>query len=617
MKRIYFDENEKLTIKRVSLIAGGCIILLILLCLLRCSCKNGGRGKAVTDETAVEDSTGSLEADAEAEALLQAQLEAEEKARLEKEALEKAEREAEEKARIEAEKELSAKERKAAEKKRKEEEKRLEAERKRKADEAAKEAELKAKREAEEKRKAEAERKRAEEARRKAEADKKAASNKIANDLNNIYKKYESSESDTEKDALLKEAMELSEKALADNQNNDQAHYFMSQNALNNKDVDKAIDELNKAITIKENYLYYYELGKLLYMKRNYNGAINAFSKSCELNNQFAPSRYNLGLTYLKVSKPDKALACYNQAIEIRPNYEPAYLGKGRLYKQVGKYSDALDCYNKVLEINPRNVSARMDMGVIYNEQGRYAQAIYIYKEALGISSKGEMQTIIKYNLSVALYNNGDLAEGLQIASESYNEKDYVRNKEVKSNLIYNYGLLLDQNGKTLQAIDIYKEALALNNKHLKAKINLSAIYMGDGNDLEEALRLLREAYVISPKNFEVNNNLGNAYSLKGDYRNAVIYFENALQINPDDKVVRKNLANCLLKAEDYANAEKVYVDIVKDEPTNYQAYLDLAKVYIQLGQDDKAMYYLVYLQTNVPEFKTAEVDSLLAVLNI
>ena len=438
------------------------------------------------------------------------------------------------------------------------------------------------------------------------------------NELERLFKEFKVADSDSEKLNITNEALELAREVIAKGLESREAHFFLSQDYTNKGDFNAAIKELNEAIRIGPDYLFYYYLGKLLYMKGDFNGAIKAFKKSCELNMQFAPSRYNLGLSYVQVNKIDQALSSYKQAISIKPDYEQAYLGIGRLYKQVRFNDDAIEAYKKVIEINNTNISARMDMGVIYNEEGEYQKAIDIYKEALQFSEFGELQTILKYNLSVALYNNGDFEEALQVAKESYEEKFFITDKNEEANITYNYALILETCGQYEDAVKIYKETLSINKSHLKAKINLSALYMKSENpNADEVLRLLNEAYVVAPYNFEVNNNMGNAYVLKEDYKNAVIYLNNALESHPNDKVVKQNLASSFLKAEDYNQAEKIYLEIIEDEPNNWQAYLDISKVYIQLNQDDKAMVYLVYLQKNNPEFKKEEVESLLTHLNI
>ena len=438
------------------------------------------------------------------------------------------------------------------------------------------------------------------------------------NELERLFKEFKATDDDNEKNRIVNEALDISREVISKGLESREAHFFLSQDYTARGNDSAAINELNTAIKIGPDYLFYYYLGKLLYRQGKFEGAIKAFKKSCELNMQFAPSRYNLGLSYVKVNKIDQALSSYKQAINIKPNYEQAYLGIGRLYKQVKFYDDALVAYKKVIEINNTNVSARMDMGVIYNEEGKYPEAIAIYREALPFSEFGELQTILKYNLSIALYNNGDYSQALTAARESYEEKFFITDKIEEANITYNYGLILETCEQYEAAVEIYKEALAINRSHLKAKINLSALYMkSDKPNADEVLRLLNEAYVVAPFNFEVNNNMGNAYVLKEDYKNAVIYLNNALQSHPDDKVVKQNLASSFLKAEDYEMAEKVYLEIVEDEPKNYQALLDLSKVYIQLGKDETAMVYLVKLQKSAPDFKKEEVNGLLANLKI
>src|SRR5574344_1875903 len=107
----------------------------------------------------------------------------------------------------------------------------------------------------------------------------------------------------------------------------------------------------------------------------------------------------------------------------------------------------------------------------------------------------------------------------------AYDSKDNAT-QEVKINSVYNYALVYDKMGESEKAIALYKEVLVLDSSNVKAKCNLAALSNAN-NDPDTALTLLRSAYAKEPKNFEVNNNMGNAYLLKKDYNNAITSFQN------------------------------------------------------------------------------------------
>ena len=181
---------------------------------------------------------------------------------------------------------------------------------------------------------------------------------------------------------------------------------------------------------------------------------------------------------------------------------------------------------------------------------------------------------------------------------------------------MYNYGLVLDTKGDYESAVIFYNEALDTYSAHNKTKINLSRLYMKlDPPETEKAIQLLKEVCDSDKTNFEANNNLGSAYLLVKDYKNAVLYFKNAMKTEPDNMTVVTNLANAYANEKDYANARKVYEFIWKKQPSNWDACYELAKVCIQQGDPASAEKYLIYLQAKNPEYKTSEVADVLSSL--
>ena len=105
---------------------------------------------------------------------------------------------------------------------------------------------------------------------------------------------------------------------------------------------------------------------------------------------------------------------------------------------------------------------------------------------------------------------------------------------------------------------------------------------------------------------------MGVAYLQKEDYNSAIKYLKVARGIEPGNSALSMNLAKAYSSSSQYAEAKSVYEDVIKKEPKNWDAYLELAKVCIQLGNFQDAKVYCIYLQDNNPSFKRDEVKNLL-----
>ena len=104
--------------------------------------------------------------------------------------------------------------------------------------------------------------------------------------------------------------------------------------------------------------------------------------------------------------------------------------------------------------------------------------------------------TLTKYNLSAVMFDAGKVADAEKYAREAYEGKDFIKNDNAKVNVIYNYALILDKQGKVDNAIPLYLEVLKVNADHAKTKINLGVMYMTlDPPDVDTALSLFTQVY--------------------------------------------------------------------------------------------------------------------------
>ncbi len=449
------------------------------------------------------------------------------------------------------------------------------------------------------------------------EEEQKVQEDFIVSKLDQIAKKLEEATSEKEKQKLLEEGVELTEQLSRIGGESASAHYILSQEAQKKKKYLDAMSELQKAIALNEfNYLYHYDLGKIEYLLKRYSDALASFERSCELNNSFSPSIYNMGLTYVKLGDENLALSAFKKSVKINPEYEKGYIEQARVYNRQGKLSECVQAYDELIKRFPDNNAAMMELGSVYYQYGKYKESEAQYQKVLEKLSKSEERTLTAYNLSKVLYDDNKYNEALHYGWMAYDERDFLINDVQQANIIYNYALIQEKNGKSEEAKKLYQEALQKNPSHLKSKINLSVLYMDDENEnVDKVIALLLEAYKSDAKDFSVNNNLGTAYILKEDYASAEKYYKAALEIKKDDEDALLNLANALAKGNKLSEATAAYSKLTSKNPENLEAFVGLAKVQIQSGDSQTAYKNLLYVKKKNPDFRKTEVDSLLAVL--
>ncbi|MGP1457851.1 MAG: tetratricopeptide repeat protein [Treponema sp.] len=429
-----------------------------------------------------------------------------------------------------------------------------------------------------------------------------------------LYDSAQKAASPSEKEILSEKAAEYAEKAVAANPKDASSHFILGMNAYGKGNYAKAGASFQKAAAEdKKNYVYFYNLGRAQFMAKKYADAKSSFAKTAELNARFAPARYNLALTNLKLGDEAAALSSFRNARDIDPRYEKAYLEEARLLFRQKDYAGSEAAYENVLKINGKNRTALQELGTLYYQTEKYADSENAFKKSLALLPAGSADPLTSHNLSAVLAAQNKTAEALSSAKTAYDARGMLKDSALQVNVMYNYALLLDKSGRTAEAFTKYSEVLALSPNHVKSKINLGVLEMAKNPpNADGALSFFLAAYAEEKNNFEVNNNLGSAYLAKKDYQNSILYFQNAIALENANTEARSNLAKAFAGAGQYENAKAALTDVLQRSPSDWESYVELAKVYIALKDNAGAETCLKEVKAKQPEFKRAEVESLL-----
>ncbi|NPA42122.1 MAG: tetratricopeptide repeat protein [Aquificae bacterium] len=138
--------------------------------------------------------------------------------------------------------------------------------------------------------------------------------------------------------------------------------------------------------------------------------------------------------------------------------------------------------------------------------------------------------------------------------------------------------------------------------------LGMSAFY---AKNYSEAIARLYQATRVAPREPKVWNALGIAYMEVEEYNKAKQAFLKALQVSPSFSEARMNLGILHLKMKDYRQAIKYLEEALQDETFDKKhiAFYHLAKVYKELGKEDKYMEYLKKATAYNPMFLEAQLE--------
>lgn len=147
----------------------------------------------------------------------------------------------------------------------------------------------------------------------------------------------------------INEALKILE-ALPLEQKDGEAFVLIANIYEDKKNIDKAVENLNKALIIDPVYYKaYYNLGCIFLDKKAYEIAEKNFLLAIKYNKNFPYSYYNLGTLYLKKGEYSKAKKNFIKAIYLKNDEKDFYLNLAYTYKLSGNEKEAkklLDIYN-------------------------------------------------------------------------------------------------------------------------------------------------------------------------------------------------------------------------------------------------------------------------------
>ena len=302
---------------------------------------------------------------------------------------------------------------------------------------------------------------------------------KMAVDPSDVYKAIDNLRQDRQKTKELEEVRKTANELLKE------VERLRKELELAKKDQAKIAryDEAIKELSAKDWLWKGYALG----IAGKYQEAMEAFTKSIELDPRISMAYSNRSLVYTNLGIYQQALEDANKAIELDPRNALAYVNRGLAYYKLGNHQQALADANKAIELDPRISMAYLNRGVAYSKLGNYQRAIRDLDRAIELDPKD---------------------------AKAYGCR----------------GIALENLGDYRQAIRDYDKAIELDSKDALAYLNRGVAYSKLGN-YQRAIRDLDRAIELDPKNILAYHDRGTAYDKLGDHRHAIKDYKTAAKL--------------------------------------------------------------------------------------
>ncbi len=145
------------------------------------------------------------------------------------------------------------------------------------------------------------------------------------------------------------------------------------------------------------------------------------------------------------------------------------------------------------------------------------------------------------------------------------------------------------ENDEIEKSIDLYKEAIMINNENLAARQRLAYIFL-QKEQLDNAIIEYQQIVHIEPNNISFHVTLGNILYAKGQFEKSKDAYQKAIEFRDDD--TSDDLAEVyylfgctLYECEQYEDAIRAYFQAINIKPQYAEAYAEIGRCQNRLGK--------------------------------
>jgi predicted O-linked N-acetylglucosamine transferase (SPINDLY family) len=157
---------------------------------------------------------------------------------------------------------------------------------------------------------------------------------------------------------------------------------------------------------------------------------------------------------------------------------------------------------------------------------------------------------------------------------------------------LFELGIGYQKLKKFSESLRFFKESAKVNPNSLEAIFNIGRLYSEELNQPQKGLQFYDQLLAIEPRNYEGWIARGNAYSLLGDYTQALLCYSKSVEINPQSAIGWNHYGLSLVNSKSFEQAYTAFENAYKLEPLNPVYIANLASVNLN-NNDYQNAYHL------------------------
>jgi protein O-GlcNAc transferase len=249
---------------------------------------------------------------------------------------------------------------------------------------------------------------------------------------------------------------------------------------------------------------------------------------------------------------------------------------------RAGRLDEAEAAYAELLTRNPRNPDALHLSGVVAHQKGDHRAAIDAIRRALELSPRDKSKAPFLNNLGSAQQAMGRLRE----AVESYREAIALSPDFAEAH--FNLALVRKLLGEKTEALAGFKRAARLKPNNHEAFFNIGILLHEKGRH-DFALSFYQQALRLKPDYDKAYNNLGTLYQELGRYHQAIFFHKKAVAVMPRYAEAHFNMGNAYKGLNRLKEAVECYRKAIELKPERPEFYIGMGNIHKSLDRMDEA----------------------------
>jgi tetratricopeptide (TPR) repeat protein len=297
----------------------------------------------------------------------------------------------------------------------------------------------------------------------------------------------------------LSTSMNLINDQIKNDPDNPNLLYERSKLFYNQKLVDKALEDINKAIGIDSSKApFFLHQSDVYYAMNKISEAKTAIEKSLQLDPKSREANAKMGELQYYLKDYANAFKYLDEALRIDPYYAKVYFIKGLCFKENGDTTLAISSFRTCIEQDPDYFHAYMQLGDIMSKQNN-PLAIDYYTNAIRV--------------------NGSMVEAY-----------------------YGLGYYYQEHGQPEDAIKVYNDLLKIDPRNAPAQHNIGYTYLFKLNDPGRSISYFTDALLDDQGLVNAYYHRGYAYEKLGKKELAIKDYKKCRALSPDFDLPKERL---------------------------------------------------------------------------